>query len=410
MRGLVANLMNILMLADVFFPDTVGGAGRVAYHLSFELSARGHEVHVVTRNAEGALPSNQKLNRNFFVHRFATPAKESLNLILAEIKNSFFLARDLSKRNQFDLICIHQSLVAIGPLLAGILKAVPIVYYFHSPWHEEFLIKKNNIPSLKSLSIASIMKWMERLILKRANRVVVLSQFMKTKLCEAQPYPIERILKIQGGVDLNLFDLARVSKRSAKEKLGLPAGNTIFLTVRNLVPRMGIENLIESFNHSEILREGALLLIGGKGPLEMQFKKTVQKSNLGECIRFLGHVPDEDLPSFYQASDFFVLPTYELEGFGLVILEAMACGTPVLGTPVGAIPEIIGPFDKRLLFDGTAWPDIRSNLEAIIQNPNNFRFDSTECRKYVEENFSWEKMADLFEGEAHPFIKGGSYA
>ncbi len=141
--------------------------------------------------------------------------------------------------------------------------------------------------------------------------------------------------------------------------------------------------------------------------METQLKKIVQERHLGECVRFLGYVPDRDLPSYYQAADFFVLPTRELEGFGLVILESLACGTPVLGTPVGAIPEIIGPFCNDLLFNGTNSNDIREKMEDVIQNPEKYRFDPENCRRYVEERFSWKKMADAFEKEAQRLIANG---
>lgn len=72
--------MKILMLADVFFPDTVGGAGRVVYHLGLELCRKGHEVHILTRNTGGILPHYQQLNSNLSVHRFYTPQKEASSL------------------------------------------------------------------------------------------------------------------------------------------------------------------------------------------------------------------------------------------------------------------------------------------------------------------------------------------
>jgi glycosyltransferase involved in cell wall biosynthesis len=111
------------------------------------------------------------------------------------------------------------------------------------------------------------------------------------------------------------------------------------------------------------------------------------------------------LSRYYQAADFFVLPTRELEGFGLVILEAMACGTPVLGTPIGAIPETVGLFDKNLLFEGSQGKDMKTKLEDVINRPEKYRFDPQACRKFVEERFSWEKMADAFEREVMRLIK-----
>ena len=92
-----------------------------------------------------------------------------------------------------------------------------------------------------------------------------------------------------------------------------------------------------------------------------------------------------------------VLPTQKLEGFGLVILEAMACGTPVLGTPVGAIPEIIGSFDKRLMFDGTGWEDLKRKMEEVIEGPDRYDFKPEVCRKFVEDNFNWKDICITME-------------
>lgn len=160
---------------------------------------------------------------------------------------------------------------------------------------------------------------------------------------------------------------------------------------------MGIEALIKAFQKSEILQNKGMLLIGGKGSLENHLKSLAANSNLNGSIRFLGHISDKNLPATYQAADFFVLPTRKLEGFGLVILEAMASGTPVLGTPIGAIPEIIGSFDKRLLFNGTHWRDMKYKLEEVIEKPEKYHIDPRICRKFAENNYSWRQMADRFE-------------
>jgi glycosyltransferase involved in cell wall biosynthesis len=394
--------MKILMLADVFFPDTIGGAGRVLYHLSVELNKKGHEVHILTRKPDSKLPTHQELDTNIFVHRFPTPRNESLASFLSEIKNSYFLANELTKKIAFELICIHQSQVAAGPLLSNRLRQIPIVYYFHSPWHEEFLIKKqkNNGKITKSAQIlALLMRRMEQRILFMAKKVIVLSQYMSDKVLEVHQYPGSRIIKIPGGVDTNRFQMTNGGKAASKGTVKLPLEKTIFLTVRNLVPRMGIENLIEAFNRSETLRQKVLLLIGGDGFLENHLRSMVENYALQDSIRFLGHILEKDLPQMYQAADFFILPTKELEGFGLVILEAMASGTPVLGTPVGAIPEVIGLFDNRLIFDGTGWQDMKKKLEEVIERPDKYHFDQMGCREFVEKNFTWRIVADTFERE-----------
>lgn len=400
--------MNILMLADVFYPDTIGGSGRVAYHLSLELCRKGHEVHVVTRNTDERLMQEQQLYPSFYVHRFLSPQKESMNQFLSEIKNSLSIVKRLYNEIKFDIACAHQSMASIGPSFSRQFKNTPFIYYYHSPWHEEYLVKKgeaNDGTNTRNKLVAYFMRRIERRILFKSSKVVVLSRYMRDNVMALHGYPSDKIKIIPGGVNLDHFCLPASSEIDVKQNVGFPVDKVVFLTVRNLVPRMGLENLIEAFSQSEILREKGKLYIGGTGFLLNGLKEMVEKSNLQNSISFLGYISDEDLPEKYQAADFFVLPTEKLEGFGLVILEAMACGTPVIGTPVGAIPELIELFDKKLLFKGTGSKDIKERLEQVIVNPDKYRYEPYKCRGFVADSFSWTKAADDFEKEAMRLIK-----
>ncbi|MFC1495120.1 glycosyltransferase family 4 protein [Thermodesulfobacteriota bacterium] len=386
------------MLTDVFYPDTIGGAGRMAYQNSLELSKKGHEVHVITRNINGKLSPYEKLTTNLNIHRFLVPSENSISLFIFEIINSHRVFKKIYNVT-FDLICMHQSLPAISPILSGAMENVPTIYYYYSPWSEEFLIKNQNKIYFTNNCIASVMKWVEWKALQNANKIIVMSDYMSNELLKLhKKISTNKIIKIPGAVDLAYFNLDKESQ--IKRALNIPFNKTIFLTVRNLVKRMGLESLIKAFHHSDLLKEKSILLIGGKGPLENYLKSLVSKYKLEDTIRFAGHIPEADLPKYYQAADYFILPTEKLEGFGLVILESMACGTPVIGTPVGAIPELIGTFDKRLLTNGTGSYDIKEKLEEIVNNPDEYLFESQTCRKFVEDNYSWEKVADEFEKAA----------
>ena len=77
----------------------------------------------------------------------------------------------------------------------------------------------------------------------------------------------------------------------------------------------------------------------------------------------------------------------------------MACGTPVLGTPIGAIPDVIGAFNRKLVFHGTEWRDLKEKMEELPEKPDDYNFNPEECRRYVENNYSWKKVGDVFEKE-----------
>ena len=143
------------------------------------------------------------------------------------------------------------------------------------------------------------------------------------------------------------------------------------------------------------------LVIGGKGPLGNRLIALARSFGIEHNVHFTGFISEDQLPLYYQMADFFVLPTKELEGFGLVTLEAMASGLPVLGTPVGGTKEIIGNFDSGFLFKGidpnSIWELIMEKYKLIKHNPQKWNQISYQCRNFVEHNYSWEKNIDAFE-------------
>ena len=135
-----------------------------------------------------------------------------------------------------------------------------------------------------------------------------------------------------------------------------------FLTVRQLSERMGHDRLLTAFANVREEQPDARLYVAGDGPLRDRLQRRAGRLGVADATTFLGYVPDEDLPAAYATADLFVLPTQELEGFGLATLEALATGTPVVATPVAGTVEVLdGLVDDLLaspLTDGPAAEDL----------------------------------------------------
>jgi glycosyltransferase involved in cell wall biosynthesis len=243
-------------------------------------------------------------------------------------------------------------------------------------------------------------KKFEKNILEKSNEIVVLSKFTKDKLINIHQILEEKIKVIPGGVNLNKFSPVD-DKNKIRERLNIPSNKIILFTVRNLVQRMGLENLIIAFNDLINQNKKINLVIGGEGNLKTGLMALARSFGIENHIHFVGFIPEEQLPSYYQMADLFVLPTKELEGFGLVTLEALASGLPVLGTPIGGTKEIIGKFDSSFLFKGND-PDSMAELimekcRLIRNNPRKWKEISNRCRYFVEHNYSWDKNIDALE-------------
>ncbi len=243
-------------------------------------------------------------------------------------------------------------------------------------------------------------RFIERKVLNLSDRVIVLSMFTQNKLRNVYRIPHEKIMIIPGGVDFQRFTPAS-DKMKIRDQLNVSHNKMILFTVRDLESRMGLENLIYAIKKVSLVFPDFHLVLGGQGPLKASLVSLARKLRVDNYITFTGFIPEAELPDYYRMADIFVLPTLELEGFGLITLEALASGIPVLGTPVGGTVEILSRLDSKYLFKDTK-PE--SMAELIIKTCHEFKDKpklrqnvSSQCRLFVEENYSWEKNVDFLE-------------
>jgi glycosyltransferase involved in cell wall biosynthesis len=156
---------------------------------------------------------------------------------------------------------------------------------------------------------------------------------------------------------------------------------------------MGLANLLEAVARVLPRVPDLRVVLVGHGPLREELNRTSRRLGLTQVVEFAGFVEDAMLPDMYRAADLAVVPTVALEGFGLVILEALACATPVMATPVGGIPEILVGLDKRLMSQSASAEHLAETLLFWLLDGQRLADVGERCRPYVEARFTWQRFA-----------------
>jgi glycosyltransferase involved in cell wall biosynthesis len=240
------------------------------------------------------------------------------------------------------------------------------------------------------------LKWWQGWVMRHCDRVMVLSEYSRQQIGTLFPsLNPDHVVLIPGGVDVERFRPAS-DRLAVRARLGLPQNGTILLTVRRLVPRMGLENLLRAFAQVSVVQDDLTLVIGGHGRLESALRVLAAQLGVSDRVQFAGFIPEADLPAYYQAADLFVLPTQALEGFGLITLEALASGLPVVGTPVGSTKEILTRFDARFLTRGTTVSDL---VEKIVEVQHILRQETvaSRARSFAVTHYDWDSIVDCYE-------------
>ncbi|NCC52545.1 MAG: glycosyltransferase family 1 protein, partial [Spartobacteria bacterium] len=286
----------------------------------------------------------------------------------------------------------------LAVLLSSPLRGIPVVRDFYGPWHDEYRVKSCghmagvSPPARVRIGMA-LRKWADTHVLRHVDHVRVLSDYTADVIRTICPGHAP-ITTIPAGI--NLAHFSRGNHDDARYSLNLPLDRPLIFTVRNLTPRMGLDVLIEATARVKEHLPNVLTVIGGDGFLRAELERQAARAGLDGHVRFAGRIAEELLPTFYRAADVFVLPTQALEGFGLVTLEAMACGTPVLATPNGGTLEILGPYGHTFLLEQADVTAMAGRLTELLTDPDKRRAMGAQARMIAEKRFDANVCAKVF--------------
>ena len=370
----LAKPSQIFCLGMGWFPKAPGGLNRYVYELIHQLVREQDKVELYGLD----LPETRIDSPIIFVH-LASP-DSFLPLRLWSTRSNFLKRQSPSP----DAINLHFALYSF-PLLQSFPKDIPITFTFHGPWAFE-----SQQEGQGKWSIA-FKKWIEQRVYNRCDRFIVLSKAFGKILHETYNIPWNKIHIIPGGVDTQRFQ-HNLSRQEARSQLNWHPDRPTLFTTRRLVHRMGLDKLLTALAQVKRQLPDVWLAIAGKGPLRADLERQVQMLGLQDNVEFLGFLPDEQLPLAYQAADLTVVPSQSLEGFGLILLESLACGTPALCTPVGGMPEVISPFCPELVTDTSEASAIAERLTDLLTGilPLPSR---DACREYACRHFDWKIIA-----------------
>jgi glycogen(starch) synthase len=364
--------MRILTIGMGWFGEEPGGLNRMYAGLLGGLEHQGVSVRGLVAGVEtAAAPPNVC----FFERRETSAIRR-----LFSVRRSFCGALH---SQPVEVVAAHFALYAL-PLL-DLLRNRRFVFHFHGPWGCESRAEQEG-----PLGVAA-KRVVESLVYRRADRVIVLSAAFADLLSREYGIPHDRIFVVPGGVDASRYAVTE-SRHEARERFGLPHDRPLVVSVRRLIHRVGLEGLVDAMVEVRRRVPEALLLIAGRGPLEQQLRQRIASRRLEEHVRLLGFVADEDLPLLYRAHDVSIMPSVALEGFGLSAIESLAAGTPVLVTPVGGLPEVVGALDESLVLRDSSTATLADALSRALSAPGGLP-PPERCARYARERFDWPVIA-----------------
>jgi teichuronic acid biosynthesis glycosyltransferase TuaC len=370
----------------------MGGIEKVSYEQSKRLTPLGYQIDVLTSKIRGR---NQHPAKGIRVFQYS-----SLNVAERIGVPYPILSVEAYKKftdviSRCDLVHAHGHVYLSSYLAAKVAKKHKKPFILTQ--HNTFINYQSLLNTLEYLNDLAIGKT----VLKTADRIIVVSKKTKQYVLRLGAEKSKTSV-IYNGVDIDNFK--PVNKMESRKKVGLPRNRKIILSVRRLVYKNGLGTLIESVPSVARNHPDTLFVVAGKGPSRKLIENRIKELGIQDNIKLSGFVPDELLPTYYGAADYFVLPSASGEGLPLVLLEAMACGLPVLATKVGGTPEIVKHKKTGVLVPPRNPEAIAEAMSKLLLNEELGPAIGREARRDVEERFSWESNLRQLEGVYGEFL------
>jgi glycosyltransferase involved in cell wall biosynthesis len=373
------------MVTNAVAPDQLGGLQRYVRELAGAVAKRDVPVTIVAKAAHRDTPAEETLDDGVRLRRFAVPGRSAAAYALAYPIASFRAVwRALGAER--GLIHVHYPLQGV-PVACG---ARGYVHTFHAPIYRELLPERSyRLPQSLEQTLVATTRAAEALVARRASATIMLSEFMRGELSLIASESARGATLIPAGLDTDFFSPGP----PIADPLAAADGPLLF-TARRLVPRTGVRELVQAMPEVVSRIPGTRLVIAGDGPLRSEVQQLIEQRSLAGNVFLLGRVSDEQLRGWYRAASLFVLPTQELEGFGLSTVEALACGTPAVGTPAGSTPEVLGSLDGRLVAQGVTPDQLASTVVDVLGNDQLMALVRERARGHVVPAMSWSAIAE----------------
>ncbi|HTX12194.1 MAG TPA: glycosyltransferase family 4 protein [Solirubrobacteraceae bacterium] len=368
-------------------PDQLGGQQRYVRELAGALAATGARVSVLSKRVTRELPRRELASDGVELRRFDVPAR-SHAMYAAGYPLASLIAIAHAVRRHRGVLHVHYALQGAAPALMG----ADYVQTFHAPMHRELLPERQGryrLPRALEKPSVSLARRGEALIARRARSTIVLTRYMRDQLSELAAAAATQAVVVPGGIDAHRFCPGPGIAHAFAD-----GGAPLLFTARRLVPRTGVSELLEAMQHVLAELPAARLAIAGDGPLRADLEQRILGLGLAASVLLLGRVSEDDLLAWYRRADLFVLPTQELEGFGISTIEALSCGTPAVGTPVGGTPEILAEVDSRLLAASRSPRDLATAIVSVAKPEGLVESLAKRARARVVPSMSWPTVAD----------------
>jgi glycosyltransferase involved in cell wall biosynthesis len=385
-----------ILIVIYMFPPVTGGGEQGAFELARILVKGGHEVHVATTHFEGLRKSEvmdgvrvHRIIGNPFLGPYTNPQRS--NKLASSMALKYFMIMSmpkllkLIKEERFDVINPHFILPAGLPATdAGFFTSTPVVTTLvggdlYTPGEPSFmtLFRKLATPFYRFVFSHSTLTAISTDTANRARG------FGCKKKIRVTPY----------GIDPKKF-YKTAPDRSLVEKFGL-VEKTVLISVCRLSKRKGLEYLLEALPRVIEKEKNLRLLIVGDGPERGRLQQLTERLGLQGNVIFVGSMPNDELVGYYNLADIFVLPSLH-EGMGIVFLEAMACGLPVVTTKTGGMTDFVVDGKTGLLVEPRNPKQLAGALIKMVEDKGYQERLSKNAREMVGREYTWEKAAERY--------------
>jgi glycogen(starch) synthase len=375
--------MKVCMLSWEFPPRVIGGIARHCEGLAKALAGDDHDVHVVTLDFPGS-PSYEEMD-GVKVYRTATELGHPNFLTWVLLFNHFLEKRmaDISRQIEFDVLHVHDWLTAFAGISFKHHLKKPMVLTVHSTE----IGRAQGLHSADSFSIDGIEWW----VAYEASRVVVTSHSMKRETCDHFHLPWDKVDIIPNAIDVTKYN-ASVDRGAVRARYGVGWGEKLVLCVGRLVPQKGIEHFIRAVPTIAQRYPEAKFIIVGEGWSRDYLESVAQSTGHGWKILFTGFISDAEVIALMTSADVLVIPSI-YEPFGIVALEGMATGVPVVASQVGGLAEVI-EHDRTGIFVHPRNPEsIAWGVARVLSNSDHARWLTQNAREILHKTYSWEAVA-----------------